>query len=141
MMQAADLRTRPGRIRHIRLALAVRFGYVSLDRFGELVAAEQERLTGAPVSAYKPSTVGRWEAGSEPSWDAALAIASLGGKNLDWLVKGDITPEELAAAEANARLAELVPDPDYFPEIKTGEDARRALGEPDPKRRRTNGER
>lgn len=97
-MTPPDLTTRGGRIEYIRLSLAVRFGNVSLQRFGELVAAEESRMTGRTVAAYQPSTVSRWESGSEPSWDATLAIASLGGVPLTWLVSGQNSGGTVATA-------------------------------------------
>lgn len=113
--QPADLGTRGGRIRHIRLSLAVRFGNLSLERFGEVVAQEESRLTSKPVAAYKASTVKRWEAGAQPSWDAGRAIALLGGKSLEWLASGD-TPKPNPTTAPN-------PWPGY------GDDARPTLPE------------
>lgn len=120
-MRPPDLRTRAGRIQHVRLSLAVRFGNVSLERFGQLVAAEEAKLTGTQLAPYKASTVKRWEAGAEPSWDAGRAIASLAGRSLEWLISGD---QRESGADADAT------QPESFRRLETGDDLRNALGEP-----------
>lgn len=89
METKADLRTRGGRVQHVRLALATRYGNVSLEKFGALVAAEQQALTGEAVKPYVSSTVMRWEAGADLFLGPALAIASLGAVSVEWIALGD----------------------------------------------------
>ena len=111
METAADLGTRGGRVQHVRLGLAQRFGNVSLARFGELVAEEQTRLTGEPVAAYHASTVSRWESGADLYLMPAIAIASLGGVTAMWLGLGDgVQIERKPRQDQEARTKVIEPE-------------------------------
>lgn len=79
------------RIRHVRLALAAPLGgFISLARFGGIVAREQGR-----ASAFEASTAKRWEEGAEPDLSTIAALSRLARRHglayatRTWLAWGD----------------------------------------------------
>lgn len=88
---------RKDRIRHIRLALAAPLGgFVSLVRFGALVADEEGR-----ESPYDQSTAKRWEDGAEPDLSAIEAMVRLAQRyHITYVTRAWLAFGEAGVAEA-----------------------------------------
>jgi transcriptional regulator with XRE-family HTH domain len=118
-----------GRLRRAFRAYEDRVGRdITQTELGELVGAA---LGEDPITQQ---SVARWFAGTLPEHPRMVALAKVLGVDPGWLSYGSGEEEGRQAAP---RVP--TPSPEMFRPMTTGDDLRRALGEPIPKKRRRNG--